>query len=98
MLDLRTGDILAETTQKSYLATRNRTRDHLLAAAFYSQTLYQLSYSRRCQFLSQLKNAANPNKASGIYLLRCCRVSDIRFLKSISMFGSLSSVVRAMVL
>ena len=27
-------------------ATRNRTRDHLIAASFYSQRLYQLSYSR----------------------------------------------------
>jgi hypothetical protein len=27
-------------------ATRNRTRDHLIAATFYSQMLYQLSYSR----------------------------------------------------
>jgi hypothetical protein len=27
-------------------ATRNRTRDHLIAAAVYSQMLYQLSYSR----------------------------------------------------
>lgn len=27
-------------------ATRNRTRDHLIAAKFYSQMLYQLSYSR----------------------------------------------------
>ena len=27
-------------------ATRNRTRDHLIAAALYSQMLYQLSYSR----------------------------------------------------
>ena len=27
-------------------ATRNRTRDHLIAAANYSQMLYQLSYSR----------------------------------------------------
>ena len=27
-------------------ATRNRTRDHLIAASFYSQMLYQLSYSR----------------------------------------------------
>ena len=27
-------------------ATRNRTRDHLIAAAIYSQMLYQLSYSR----------------------------------------------------
>ena len=27
-------------------ATRNRTRDHLIAAAFYFQMLYQLSYSR----------------------------------------------------
>ena len=30
-------------------ATRNRTRDHLIAAGVYSQMLYQLSYSRlRC--------------------------------------------------
>ena len=31
-------------------ATRNRTRDHLIAATLYSQMLYQLSYSRsvRC--------------------------------------------------
>ena len=27
-------------------ATRNRTRDHLIAATVYSQMLYQLSYSR----------------------------------------------------
>ena len=27
-------------------ATRHRTRDHLIAAAFYSQMLYHLSYSR----------------------------------------------------
>ena len=27
-------------------AARNRTRDHLIAADFYSQMLYQLSYSR----------------------------------------------------
>ena len=27
-------------------ATRNRTRDHLIAASIYSQMLYQLSYSR----------------------------------------------------
>ena len=27
-------------------ATRNRTRDHLIAAALYSQMLYQLSYNR----------------------------------------------------
>ena len=27
-------------------ATRNRTRDHLMAACVYSQMLYQLSYSR----------------------------------------------------
>ena len=27
-------------------ATRNRTRDHLIAARVYSQMLYQLSYSR----------------------------------------------------
>ena len=27
-------------------ATRNRTRDHLIAAALYSQMLYQLSYRR----------------------------------------------------
>ena len=26
--------------------TRNRTRDHLITAKFYSQMLYQLSYSR----------------------------------------------------
>ena len=30
-----------------YPATRNRTRDHLIAAEVYSQMLYQLSYSRR---------------------------------------------------
>ena len=29
-------------------ATRNRTRDHLIAADIYSQMLYQLSYSRPC--------------------------------------------------
>ena len=29
-------------------ATRNRTRDHLIAATLYSQMLYQLSYSRIC--------------------------------------------------
>ena len=33
-------------------ATRNRTRDHLIAAALYSQMLYQLSYSRRCTHIT----------------------------------------------
>ena len=34
---------------KANPATRNRTRDHLIAAGVYSQMLYQLSYSRlRC--------------------------------------------------
>ena len=31
-----------------YPATRNRTRDHLIAAGVYSQMLYQLSYRRCC--------------------------------------------------
>ena len=35
-----------------YPATRNRTRDHLIAAANYSQMLYQLSYSRSCSDLT----------------------------------------------
>ena len=39
---------LAMSVSKSP-ATRNRTRDHLIAAAFYSQMLYQLSYSRLAQ-------------------------------------------------
>jgi hypothetical protein len=38
--------------QKVNPATRNRTRDHLIAAAFYSQMLYQLSYSRLVCFTS----------------------------------------------
>ena len=33
-------------------ATRNRTRDHLIAASDYSQMLYQLSYSRHADFTS----------------------------------------------
>ena len=33
-------------------ATRNRTRDHLIAAVIYSQMLYQLSYSRWCRRLA----------------------------------------------
>jgi hypothetical protein len=34
-------------------ATRNRTRDHLIAAVIYSQMLYQLSYSRRLSRMSE---------------------------------------------
>ena len=34
-------------------ATQNRTRDHLIAAAVYSQMLYQLSYSRSCPHVLQ---------------------------------------------
>merc|ERR1712018_1078753 len=33
-------------TKKQSPATRNRTREHLIAAEVYSQMLYQLSYSR----------------------------------------------------
>ena len=33
-------------SNKQFPATQNRTRDHLIVAAFYSQMLYQLSYSR----------------------------------------------------
>ena len=35
-------------TSNKYPATRNRTRDHLIAAEIYSQMLYQLIYSRSC--------------------------------------------------
>ena len=35
-------------------ATRNRARDHLIAAAVYSQMLYQLSYSRLARHASML--------------------------------------------
>ena len=42
-------------------ATRNRTRDHLIAAAFYSQMLYQLSYSRDAQ-LSPASRAAKKHR------------------------------------
>ena len=37
---------VVEQGASNHPATRNRTRDHLIAAAFYSQMLYQLSYSR----------------------------------------------------
>ena len=46
-------------------ATRNRTRDHLIAARFYSQMLYQLSYSRLAcwpmQFTLAEHAAVNPS-------------------------------------
>ena len=60
-------------------ATRNRTRDHLIAAEVYSQMLYQLSYSRRCgNVASQVRNhfheraqpAASARKHSNGKLLR----------------------------
>ena len=35
-----------DSTHGQRPATRNRTRDHLIAAVLYSQMLYQLSYSR----------------------------------------------------
>ena len=40
-------------------ATRNRIRDHLIAAALYSQMLYQLSYSRLVQTASKAPPAAS---------------------------------------
>ena len=40
-------------------ATRNRARDHLIAAVIYSQMLYQLSYSRRCQFLCEPRSTVH---------------------------------------
>ena len=36
------------TDERSNPDTRNRTRDHLIAAYVYSQMLCQLSYVRRC--------------------------------------------------
>ena len=47
-------------------ATRNRTRDHLIAAKFYSQTLYQLSYSRLVQGFPQLVAAELPGALAGL--------------------------------
>ena len=38
--------LLLATLRFASVATQNRTRDHLIAADFYSQMLYQLSYSR----------------------------------------------------
>ena len=46
-------------------ATRNRTRDHLIAAVIYSQMLYQLSYSRRCQFLCEPQTTVDLPNADG---------------------------------
>ena len=40
-------------------ATRNRTRDHLIAAWVYSQMLYQLSYGRRCNLIFWLDYRSN---------------------------------------
>ncbi len=37
-----------QTNEPKPPVTRNRTRDHLIAAGVYSQMLCQLSYSRRC--------------------------------------------------
>ncbi len=53
-------------------ATRNRTRDHLIAANFYSQMLYQLSYSRLVAWCGQAGlDDQPPCKAlSGVAL--CC--------------------------
>ena len=44
--------VVAHALMNKSPATRNRTRDHLIAAVIYSQMLYQLSYSRRCQCLA----------------------------------------------
>ena len=41
-------------------ATRNRTRDHLIAAGVYSQMLYQLSYSRLRRFVCTLLLGPSP--------------------------------------
>ena len=42
------GQQFPPSALRIYPATRNRTRDHLIAAEIYSQMLYQLSYSRSC--------------------------------------------------
>ena len=42
-------NVLLGASESGSPATRNRTRDHLIAARLYSQMLCQLSYSRRCQ-------------------------------------------------
>ena len=39
-------DQVVQGAHAEYPATRNRTRDHLIAAEVYNQILYQLSYSR----------------------------------------------------
>ena len=45
-------------------ATRNRTGDHLIAAKFYSQMLYQLSYSRLAEKKAGLERP-RPRPAGG---------------------------------
>ena len=50
-------------------ATRNRTRDHLIAAALYSQMLYQLSYSRLAQSDCEIVSAGATPIAS---IRECC--------------------------
>ena len=52
-----------------YPATRNRTRDHLIAAGVYSHMLYQLSYSRRCCWLALVASLV-----AGLLLLFACKL------------------------
>ena len=43
---MRGNRAMAMLLRQGSPATRNRTRDHLIAAEIYSQMIYQLSYSR----------------------------------------------------
>ena len=71
-------DVHAECGKRSKItpATRNRTRDHLIAAGVYSQMLYQLSYSRRCAPCtpSNVRSSPAPRKAfNGDCRFESCR-------------------------
>ena len=51
-------------------ATRNRTRDHLIAATLYSQMLYQLSYSRSWLHMFRvLRKCCAPMSCDGLFQL-----------------------------
>ena len=67
------GDMASRRGTKSP-ATRNRTRDHLIAARLYSQMLYQLSYRRLVERSMQWRPSP-PCKAPGQGLAPCVGVA-----------------------
>ena len=78
-------------------AIRNRTRDHLIAAAVYSQMLYQLSYSRPVSVFQQFEICTPTQVGDSKSSHQCLVRSPSYFWLGASCWGATTSITQPLI-